>query len=1070
MGHWYDALRREKSRGSQAERPGSLAGLAAARRVHMGQFFTPDAVAAAMWNVVSPAMDGAIVKGNRSIFSIIDNSVGSGRLLQFAEPEKHHLTGIDVDESLLVDVGQVVEKAGFNCNFESCGMEEISPHGFDVALINPPFSVHIESPLLSPYPCTSYGKFGPNTATVSHAYAVAQAIDAAEVVVALLPTSFVDELVANPDEWLFPHGVSRLAGIYDLPSRSFREEGTDVSTSLMVFSLDGVGFGQAPRYQLVNLADPLPPIAPVKIHGERLRGKLSRHGVDDEGPSITIPVTGDSRVFISHDGRRIRLTYQCGLTQAKVANAILRCHAREDSPPLHRRPKGLSYSGQGVLDFEVHLAQDDPICSFEQFVEAIEAAGGSPVVAPGMREYLRRRARKSQRQAEPLRHSVMVEKGVAAGTANVLKAMPRKIMVADPKVWGSPTLKPGQEVEMRREPHGDYSFDIGGKSYSMPEQMLYERFVVTEGAAQAGWTEVHAGLHCKFSDMSQGLRHRASALGIDKWLSWGYQLDDAIELAMKPHGAIAAWHMGLGKARLAVALIMLVGCRHGLIVTEAGLIDEMLIELKGLPISADSWQIITTPAQARNLRQINVISYERLRLVAKADDPATDKRKLTGSKRMHHTYAGLMRRRIGVLVADEGDVLSNPQSDQTQALYQLSPKRRYVAAATPLANYPRDVAPILAFAGGDGTAAQPWGWRRGYLEKNWRQSVSQAERGVEAFRNTFVTTAWATREFDDTLIEGAKREIPRINNLAKYRAMLAPHVKRRVIEEPDVAKYISIPKSTREVVEVPWDDAHLAFYIRLAEESASWYQQTNRTDGRMNNLIAILARIRAVSFASDYPQHGVEGFGAYAPLTSKQRWAIDEIERLTAAGKKTVLYAENPGQVELLYRHLAERGVEAVRFHGQIPVKQRTQELNRRFRFGDCPNLLATLGVTQKGLNLWQAEEEILLSRSWSATVEEQAIARLLRPQQKKHVRVRYVQLPGGIDSYKEQLVNFKKDSARAGLDWGTPETEDVDFLHLDTVLNRFAEDVAKLHNIKRWDLSRYLQNLSRQAKEAANA
>jgi hypothetical protein len=206
------------------------------------------------------------------------------------------------------------------------------------------------------------------------------------------------------------------------------------------------------------------------------------------------------------------------------------------------------------------------------------------------------------------------------------------------------------------------------------------------------------------------------------------------------------------------------------------------------------------------------------------------------------------------------------------------------------------------------------------------------------------------------------------------------------------------------------------------------------------------------------------------PLTSKQRWVLDELEQLTKAGKKTVLYAENPGQIELLHRHLQDRGVDAVKFHGGIPIKTRTAELNRRFRHGDCQNLLATLGVTQKGLNLWQAEEEILLSRSWSATTEEQAIHRALRPQQKKNVRVRYVHLPGGIDIYKDQLVSFKRDSARAGLDWGTPETSDVAFLHLNTVIGRFAEDVAKLHGVKSYDLKDFLQGLARRAKESSYA
>lgn len=80
---WYDPLRAVESRGSRAERPGLLAGLAAARREHLGQFFTPDDVAALMWRIAEPAMNAALGDKYRySKISVLDNSVGSGRLLQ----------------------------------------------------------------------------------------------------------------------------------------------------------------------------------------------------------------------------------------------------------------------------------------------------------------------------------------------------------------------------------------------------------------------------------------------------------------------------------------------------------------------------------------------------------------------------------------------------------------------------------------------------------------------------------------------------------------------------------------------------------------------------------------------------------------------------------------------------------------------------------------------------------------------------------------------------------------------------------------------------------------------------
>ena len=43
---WYAPLRSLTSRGSKTEVKGGLAGLHDARREHLGQFFTPDAIAA----------------------------------------------------------------------------------------------------------------------------------------------------------------------------------------------------------------------------------------------------------------------------------------------------------------------------------------------------------------------------------------------------------------------------------------------------------------------------------------------------------------------------------------------------------------------------------------------------------------------------------------------------------------------------------------------------------------------------------------------------------------------------------------------------------------------------------------------------------------------------------------------------------------------------------------------------------------------------------------------------------------------------------------------------------------
>src|SRR5471032_2961280 len=92
---WYAPLRAVVSLGSQAAPVVHQGELHAARRQHLGQFFTPDAIAAFMWSFVSSWNIPRRIR-------ILDNSGGSRRLLQFADPERHAVFGIDVHEDVIV--------------------------------------------------------------------------------------------------------------------------------------------------------------------------------------------------------------------------------------------------------------------------------------------------------------------------------------------------------------------------------------------------------------------------------------------------------------------------------------------------------------------------------------------------------------------------------------------------------------------------------------------------------------------------------------------------------------------------------------------------------------------------------------------------------------------------------------------------------------------------------------------------------------------------------------------------------------------------------------------------------
>lgn len=1021
--NWYEPLRAIRSLGSQKEKIEHMGQLAEARKKHLGQFFTPDQVAAFMWRFVK----------DLPIRDIMDNSIGSASLLQFADPEKHRLYGVDVHKESIEQVKSVISEAGFECEILCAGMQDIRPRNMCVAIINPPFSIHLESPTLkSFYGCTRMGRFGPDTSATSDEYAVFQALSAAAIVVALLPRSSADAIRQRSSSvWSSSETQSRLRAVFDLPANTFKEEGANVLTSVVIFG-EIRSVRNCIHITVDDLESDLPDLglllAAEKISLHRSGTTLLNYQrLDCVNPSITLPVTGNNEVRISLDGRKIRLAYQCGFTQARVQNAIL--GKRVFSTEHHRLPKGIKYSGQGKLDVEVYLIQDEPMKAFDEFLELIVKAKGIPVLHSSVRETLQKKITRNKRSVMPLKHTIWSR---GAGNADRVTGIARKSHNVNPSKFISPVIKGGEEMTFDRQPSGLFMYEKSGQNYTLTADDLEARFEL-QGATQ-GWKIVHTGLLAAYPQQAGALLARVKKLGIDKWLTWDFQVEDAIEVTCKPKGTVIAWKQACGKSRLAAALIMLSGMRHGLIVVESRLVSEMLIQLNNVNVDMSEVTVIDCPEKLNALRKFNIISYERLRLLV---DPMTSKR---------ITYSHKLRRRIGVLVADEGERLANLDSSQSRALFEVSAKKRYILTGTPIANYPRNAHGLMAFVGGDCTPAQPYGVRRGYLEKNWINSMEFAERGLNAIRKDFVVMEWCSHEFAESLTSGAKREIPKIANVEKFRAWLAPLTKRRVTNEPEVSKFICLPSLEFETVNLEWDADHLSLYLRAADDFAEWYRSPG--EDRRNNLALLLAKLQAVQKALNTPQSQIDGLPWYTGMTSKQRAVLARLVDIAGEGKKALLYAENPAVIDLFHSKLAELGYESVRFHGGITIKKRVADKDAQFINGKVPFLLATKGSAKSGYNIPIADVVLFYDRSWSARVESQAMLRPLRTERKLPVKVIYFHLPGSLDEYQAQMVAFKQDSADAALDWATPEMDDQEFLHLATILNKFVDDLAKLRGL----------------------
>lgn len=1039
---WYQPLRNRISLGSTAARPGSLAGLHQARREHLGQFFTSDALAALLWRIASPAMDAALARKPGSRVALLDTSVGAGRLLQFASPDQHTLAGADVHGPSVQAVADVAVAAGFECDFVQGSLEGLRPRGFGVALLNPPFGLHCDSPLLRPLPSTGWGRFGPRSAAVLHAYAVDQAVEGADVVLAILPTPYAQSRAANEP---YP---ARLRACIRLPAGSFRDEGTEVDVSLLVYG-PARTVANCQHLTLTTLDESLPALdLQCANTSEATPRPLNLTAIEASAPSILGSVTGDPVCRVSHSGRKITLTMSCAFTKARVLNEILRSPVH-CGDPTHRYPASVRYSGQGALDLEAHLAQDDPEASFAALLATIRAADAVPVVNSGLFRHLRKRIRLRERQRVPLRHVVkgmgtQVKDG-ATFTGTALKH--RQI---NSKRWGSGLVRQGETHPITfTGQHYELTHPTTGEVWRMDETEARAHFTLDLPTGGDEWTVLHAGRRAAFPEIERAVRGRMRQAGVHRATDWPFQLDDICEASIAP-GAVCTAQMGCGKTRILLGLALL-GGKRVLQCLDAHLIDEFCEQIREIGLDPSEYQVITTPEQCEpaNLRRINIIAYSRLRMEI---CPGAGRR----------TYARLLRRRVSRVLCDEAHLLRNYDSAQSRAVWQLSPRSRIAATGTPIANYPRDLMPLCIWAAGDGTANQPYGRFHPQMEIANVRSMDHAEIGAQRFMLNHSVYEWVTHEHVESgLRSGAKREIPRVNNLQQLRDWAAPMLMRRVTTEPEVAQHFHIPSSEIVDHEIGWDPDHLAWFLRVADDFADYYKQQRReanAAARNVNFISLLARIGNVARAGTFPQHGVEGFGAHTALTSKQRAVLDRCETLTHEGHKTIVFVDQPANVELFVKELASRGIEAVPFHGELPIVARTRAMNDRFRRGPAPVMVATLGCAQTGLNLYCASRALYAVRDWTVKAMRQSMGRLMRPQQTQHVVFEFFTLVGSLDSYMKQMNEFKADATDATLDFLTPELDDAEFLHLDAFIDSFVEDLATRAQMKPWEFRKQLK------------
>lgn len=1019
---WVKSASLIESKGLTAEKATSLADLHRRRRETESQYFTPSWVAKGIWQSFAPIIEQSRSAGVKRFYAM-DTAIGSGRLLNHAPTDVVSLYGLDKDSRCIDSLCADANEAGIDYEFIHGDMSNLRASGMHFAVINPPFSIHLDSPNLTPYESNSFGKYGQGTSAISHEYALEQALDAALCVAAILPLSMDSYCRQKPN----------LQHIIQLPKNTFISEGANVETAVYFFTPSKcISPGSTPMTEQQSW----PSLGAQCFQFKYYKSPQFRlHGTDHTKDVITAPVTGISTVELHHHNRRIVLKYHCGLVQARVANGLLGKAAAGN-----RLPKGMKYIGQGKFLLDVMLLQENPDDQLNILAQQINEFGGHAWISPTLSGYYTKLLRKHRRAITPMYRMVK------ATSTDACKIKAQRRTLLEPRNFNSPGIAKGTVLEAI--PDGaEYRVTYKGSTVTLRRDEILTRFSFLNGdelGNESKWEVLHPGLNHHFPALHRQYKTIIEKMGIN-WLA-PFQEDSLIEGLISPYGYLGGWEQGSGKARYSIALALL-HSGHNMIVVESGLMPEMLAELKKLGIDQKYWKQLK--AGDEPTAKINLTTYATLRSGTRIQYMKTVKirnsEKEVFTNKVIDTCAQKWRRNINTLICDEGGLLANANTRQTQAVKSLGAKKLIILDGTPQRNYPRDLLPLSVVSAGNGVAHQPYGTKGNvHVAQNLINTISHSQRGEDAFFDNHVVTQWVTNEFKEDMQSGGKREVPKINNLSLFREWLAPNIQRRLRNEPDLAIFNNCPAPERENIKVGWDDGHFSHYIKVATEFAQWYKRGKLSNSNLS-MVTVLARIGAVQRAANSPHvDSKSSMATYTPLTSKQRLAIERLQYWVNDGRKVILYAKSPEVLTRLHYELSKMGVDSVLFTGQQNINQRAKALNDEFKHGNTDVLLSSW-VGQRGLNLEQASAVVFYERDWSATTEEQAIARTLRPTQQATVVAEYLHLAGSIDEYCAQLVEWKKNAADAGLDFGNQVEEEEEFMHLDTMLHRFCDDVLKM-------------------------
>ncbi|MGW5248405.1 SNF2-related protein [Streptomyces sp. NPDC004129] len=346
----------------------------------------------------------------------------------------------------------------------------------------------------------------------------------------------------------------------------------------------------------------------------------------------------------------------------------------------------------------------------------------------------------------------------------------------------------------------------------------------------------------------------------------------------------------------------------------------------------------------------------------------------------------------GLLVADEAQHVKNPYSDTARALRTVPAAGRIALTGTPVENNLSELWALL-----DWTTPGLLGT-------------------LTAFRDRYARAVEADGDQESA------------NRLAR---LVRPFLLRRRKSDPGIAPELPPKTETDQPVSLTKEQASL--YEALVRESLA---AIGEADGmaRRGLVMKLLTGLKQVC---NHPAQYLKEKNTKLAGRSGKLELLDELlDAIVAEDGSVLVFTQYVEMGRLLQQHLAARGIAAQFLHGQTPVKQR-EEMVDRFQRGEQQVFLLSLKAAGTGLNLTRAGHVIHFDRWWNPAVEDQATDRAYRIGQTQPVQVHRLIAEGTVEDRIAQMLKQKKGLADAVLSHGEAaltELSDAELAELVTM------------------------------------